>query len=173
MFREFGGVATPLRGEKSTTWEGGERVPCIFHWPGTIGPRVSREFIVNCDVYATLATLTGATVEEGQAIDSLDMSGVLLRGEPSPRTRHIFYFRQAMAYRSGDHKIHFFTRERTRDPETGKREPSVARDPPLLYDIRDDVSESRDVAAEHPDIVERLTREFKRAEAAIRSWERF
>ncbi len=125
MFKEFGGVATPLRGEKSTTWEGGQRVPAIFTWPGKIKPAVSGEFVVNQDVYATVATLTGATVAEGQAIDSRDASGVLLSGGKSTRTRHVFYHHRVMAYRSGNYKIHFHTRERMRDPETGKHEPAI------------------------------------------------
>ena len=89
MFREFGGIAAPLRGEKSTTWNGGGQVPCIFAWPGRIKPAVSPEFMVNYDVYATLAKITGALVEDGEAIDSLDMSGVLLAAEES-RARSMF-----------------------------------------------------------------------------------
>ncbi|MDP6545807.1 MAG: sulfatase [Phycisphaerae bacterium] len=173
MFKEFGGVAKPLRGEKSTTWEGGGRVPCIFHRPDTIKPGTSRAFTVNTDVYATLAALTGSTVKKGQAIDSHDISGVLLSGAKSPRTTHIYYCGRPMAYRNGDYKIHFLTRNRTRDPETGKGEPSMRCDPPLLFNVRKDIQESKNIASEHPDIVRRLTGEFKKAEQAIRNWEKY
>ena len=173
MFKEFGGVAGPLRGEKSTTWEGGVRVPAVFYWPGTIKPGTSSAFIVNTDVYATLATLTGARVKEGEAIDSHDISGVLLSGAKSPRTKHIYYFRQSMAYRSGDYKIHFMTRNRTRDPETGKQEPSIRCNPPLLFNVRADIEESEDIAMDHPEIVTRLTSEFRKAEEAIRNWRKY
>jgi arylsulfatase A len=44
MFREFGGVAKPLHGEKSTTWNGGDQVASIFNWPGRIKPKVSAAF---------------------------------------------------------------------------------------------------------------------------------
>jgi len=171
MFGEFGGVAGPLRGEKSTTWEGGERVPAIFRWPGTIEPGTSPEFIVNTDVYATLATLTGSEPREGQAIDSCDFSRVLLSGAKALRTRHIHYFHQPMAFRSGEWKLHFFTRNRTRDPETGKREPSVRRDPPLLFNVGEDIKESNDVARKYPDVVRRLTDEFRKASEAMGKWE--
>ena len=67
--------------------------------------------MVNTDMYATIAKLTGSTIKDGQAIDSHDMSTVLLNGAESPRQRHIFYFQQPMAYRNGRYKIHFFTRE--------------------------------------------------------------
>lgn len=171
MFKEFGGVATPLRGEKSTTWDGGQRVPSIFYWPGKIKPAVSSAFMVNTDVYATVAKLTGSTIKDSQAIDSHDMSAVLLNGADSPRTKHIFYFLRPLAYRNGKYKIHFFTRERTRNPLTGKGEPSVQQNPPLLFDVVNDISESKNIAAEHPKVVERLTAEFKKTQAAIQSWE--
>jgi len=167
MFKEFGGIATPLRGEKSTTWNGGEQVPCIFNWPGKVKPAVSQAFMVNFDMYSTLAGITGATVREGEAVDSLDMSGVLFSDEKSPRTKHVFYFHKPMAYRSGDYKIHFFTRERTRDPETGRREESVLCNPPLLFNVVKDPGERNNIAASHPEIVRRLTKEYELAQKAI------
>jgi arylsulfatase A len=173
MFKEFGGIAGPLRGEKCTTWEGGGRVPCIFYWPDTIKPAISSAFIVNTDVYATLATLAGTTVKKGEAIDSHDCSQVLLSGAKSKRTKHIFYYEQAMAYRNGDYKIHFQTRDRTRNPETGEQEPSIRCNPPLLFNVRDDIAESKNIATLHPDIVRRLTEEFKKAEESIEKWEQY
>jgi len=173
MFKEFGGLAKPLRGEKSTTWEGGQRVPSIFTWPGRIRPAVSGAFMVNSDLYATIAALTGATVKDGQAIDSHDMTGVLLKGGQSPRTKHVFFHHRAMAYRNGDYKIHFATRERTRNPDTGKGEPNVTHDPPLLFNVKTDIGESRNIAAENSEIVTRLTREFAEAQAAIKNWKKF
>ncbi len=174
MFKEFGGIAKPLRGEKSTTWNGGEQVPCIFSWPNQMKPKVSNALMANYDVYATLARLTGSKIKEGQAIDSLDLSDVILsttKNGPatSPRTQHLFFFRQAHAWRNGDYKIHFFTRERTRDPETGKAEPSIAQDPPLLFNVATDPGETTDIAAESPEIVERLTREYEQAKRDLKS----
>ena len=170
MFKEFAGVAKPLRGEKSTTWEGGGRVPAIFYWPDTIKSAVRSDFIVSTDVYATLAGLTGSTIGQGQAIDSHDFSGVLRSKGKSRRTRHIYYHHQAMAYRNGDYKIHFFTRNRTRNPDTGRGERARSHKPPVLFDVTKDIQESRDIAADHPDIVKRMTEEFNRAKDAIRKW---
>jgi arylsulfatase A-like enzyme len=173
MFKEFGGVATPLRGEKSTTWEGGERVPCIVSWPGRITPAVCSGLIANYDIYATVAALSGASIQKGHAIDSLDMSAVFLDGEASPRTRHIYYYDQPMAYRSGNYKLHFRTRNRTCHPETGEREPSVRQQPKLLFNLEDDISERTNIAAEHPEIVARLKIEFDQVQAAIENWAAF
>jgi len=171
MFTPFGGVAGLLNGEKSTTWEGGERVPAIFYWPGTLQPKVSQEFVVNIDVYATIAKLTSSCIKEGEAIDSIDFSETLLHGTPSQRTRHLYFFRQPMAYRSGDYKIHFLTRSRTRELETGKKEPSIPHDPPLLFNLRKDIGEKHNIAAKHPDLVKILTTEFKAASTAVKKWE--
>ncbi len=173
MFKEFGGAAGPLKGEKSTTWEGGGRVPCIFHWPETIRPRTTSAFGVNTDLYATLAAVSGARISDGQAIDSHDMSGVLLSGAKSSRTKHIYYCHLPMAYREGDYKIHFLTRSRTRNPDTGKREPSLRCDPPLLFNIKEDIRESKNIASEHPEIVKRLTAEFHKAQKALAGWKKY
>ena len=173
MFKEFGGVAIPLRGEKSTTWEGGERVPCIVAWPGTIEPGVRSQLVANYDMYATFAKLTDTTIPEGQAIDSLDMSEVLLNDAKSPRKKHVYFFRKPTAYRSGDYKMHLFTRERTRDPKTGKAEPSIAANPPLLFNVKQDPAERTNLAADNPDVVQRLQREFESSVEAIATWKRF
>jgi len=173
MFKEFGGVANPLRGEKSTTWEGGERVPCIISWPGTFEPGVRSQLIVNYDMYATFAKLTDTKISAGHAIDSLDMSEVLLKDAKSPRTKHVYYSRKPTAYRSGDYKMHLFTRNRGRDPVTSKAEPSIAAKPPLLFNVKQDPGEQTNLAADNPEIVQRLQREFESAVNAIKNWERF
>ena len=173
MFKEFGGVSGPLRGEKSTTWEGGDRVPCIISWPGKIAPTVSDQLMVNYDMYATFARLVGATVTKGQAIDSIDFSDHWLKGETGKRTRHVHYFHQPMAYRSGRYKLHYYTRSRTRDPDTGAREPSVFHKGGLLFDLTSDVGEQSNIAANHPELVARLKKEFEEAQAAIQNWEPF
>ena len=173
MFKEFGGVADPLKGEKSTTWEGGGRVPCIFNWPGTLKPATRGNFTVNTDIYATLASFAGAKIEDGQAIDSHDVSAMLLSGAETTRTKHIYYHREPMAFRSGDYKIHFKTRSRTRDPKTGRGEPSIPCNPPLLFNVRTDPQESKNIAAENPERVKRLTKEFRTAQAAIQNWKKY
>jgi len=173
MFKEFGGVSGPLRGEKSTTWEGGDRVPSIISWPGEIAPAVSDQLMVNYDMYATFARLAGAAVADGQAIDSIDFSDHWLKGEVGKRTRHVHYFQQPMAYRSGRYKLHRHTRSRTRDPDTGSREPSLFHENGLLFDLSRDIGEKTNIAAEHPGVVARLKKEFEQVQAAIQNWKPF
>ncbi len=157
VFGPHGGTAAPLRGEKSTTWEGGLRVPGIFHWPGRIAPGVIHDIGANLDLYATFAALTGAPEPADKpGYHSLDLSGVLLRGESGPRTRWLY---GNTAFRSGQYKIHTATHEPT-DPDTRRRTPVTRHDPPLLFDLESDPGESRNLAADHPGIVARLRAEM-------------
>ena len=171
MFKEFGGTAGPLRGEKGTGWEGGPRVPGIFCWPGRIEPGVSPAFIANLDMYATVASMTGSELPSGYELDSLDMSGVLLRGEDSPRTSYLFFssphYKGPFSYRSGNYKIHFRTNDRFRDPITGATDPVVEHDPPLLFDLEKEISESTNIAKDSPEALDVLTQEYRAAEKEI------
>ncbi len=157
MFGPHGGTAGPLRGEKGTSWEGGFRVPAIFHWPGTIQPGVVSEMAANLDLYATFAALTGgAEPKEKPGYQSLDLSGVLMNGEASPRRQ--WYYGQA--FRSGPYKIHMATKDRSSDPDTRQREPMTKHDPPLLFDLEKDLGETTDLASSRPEVVERLLKEM-------------
>ena len=168
MFGPHAGVAGPLRGEKGTSWEGGFRVPGIFSWPGTIAPGEVDEMGANLDLHATFASLTNPMSGQNKTLQdakqqagyqSLDLSGVLLRGEASPRSD--WYFSgSGIAYRNGDFKIHLSTKKRSSNPDTRKREAIAKHDPPLLFDLSKDVGESNNIADAHPDVVARLLSEM-------------
>lgn len=160
MFGPHGGVATPLRGEKGTSWEGGFRVPTIFHWPGSIAPAVVSEMGANLDLYATFAKLTGKPATNSMnGFISKDLSGVLLANRTSPRKRW-FFPSGSIAFRSGDYKIHTKTKIRSSNPDTRKREPMTTHNPPLLFDLSKDISERTNIASQHPQIVARLLAEM-------------
>jgi len=161
MFGPHGGSAAPLRGEKGTCWEGGYRVPAIFRWPGKIAPAEIGGMAANLDLYATFASLTGVTdlPDDKTGFKSMDLSATLLTGAPSPRQQWLFTGGPT-AFRSGNYKLHVSTKARSSDPDTRKREPVVVHDTPLLYDLEADLSETTDIAAEHPGIVKRLLSEM-------------
>ncbi len=167
MFREFGGSAGPLRGEKGIGWEGGPRVPGIFYWPGRIKPGVISAFMVNLDLYVTLAHLTNSDLPSDYRLDSLDMSGVLLRGEESPRSSYLFYsgarFSEPFSYRSRNYKIHLRTNDRSRDPITFANVPVEEHAPPLLFDLGKEISETTNIANNNPEVLEALNCEFHAA----------
>lgn len=165
MFGPHGGSAGPLRGEKGTSWEGGYRVPGIFRWPGKIKPDVIDGMAANLDLYATFAKLASGSeppvsVTQQNGYRSRDLSETLLNGKPAPRTQWLFSSGGAMAFRSGRYKIHLSTKERSSNPDTRKREPVVRHNPPLLFDLSKDISEQHNIAANHPNIVERLLKEM-------------
>ena len=160
MFGPHGGTASPLRGEKGTSWEGGFRVPAIFHWPGKIKPGTVTEMAANLDLYATFAALSkGKVPTREKGFISQDLSRVLLQGKASPRTQW-FLSGGSIAFRSGDFKIHTRTKNRSSNPDTRKREPIAMHDPPLLFDLSKDLSERKNIAAQHPGIVARLLKEI-------------
>jgi len=153
LFAEQGGSAGPLRGAKGATFEGGMRVPTIFRWPGHVVRAVVADMGATMDLLPTLCALAGAPAPRDRILDGVDLSGVLLRSEPSPR-QDVFYYRGPKVYalRHGPYKAHFFTKS-----EYGP-DPEVAHDPPLLFNLDEDPGESFDVAARHPDVIAAFTR---------------
>lgn len=139
-YKGAGGSAGPLRGGKGTNWEGGQRVPCIVRWPGTVpAGSVCREVTTAMDLLPTLAALTGADLPEAQ-IDGHDISPLLrgLPGSTSPTPTFLYYDRKGplAAVRHGAWKLHLKSGE--------------------LYDVEKDISESYNRAERHPSVVAEL-----------------
>lgn len=101
-----GGSAGPLRDGKGTTFEGGQRVPGIAYWPGTIPPgSVYNDLAAQLDLYPTVISLTGSQAGS-QELDGEDISPVLL-GEGTRKGDTFVYFSlgKAEAIRKGDWKL--------------------------------------------------------------------
>lgn len=164
MFGPHGGTAAPLRGEKGTCWEGGYRVPTIFHWPGKIARGQVDGLAANLDLFATFYRLAGGAEVPGaiakqKGFISRDLTPTLLENAPTPRRQWI-YNSGSVAFRSGNYKIHLSTKSRSSNPDTRKREPLDRHDPPLLFDLATDVGEQKNLAGQHPDVVARLLHEM-------------
>ncbi|MBX3177791.1 MAG: sulfatase [Candidatus Hydrogenedentes bacterium] len=152
-----GGSAGPLRGHKNTTWEGGMRVPCIMRWPARIPPgTVVTELATTMDLLPTVAGVAGAPLPEV----TLDGRNILplMRGDAGAKSPHdaFYYYRdnRLQAVRSGGWKLHVHRPEWAEEGHDGA---------PLLFNLRDDIGETTDVAAAHPEVVRALQ---ERAEAA-------
>lgn len=161
-FDTHGGSAGPLRGGKGTTFEGGQRVPTIFWWPGTIAPAVQTELGSTLDFMATFANLSGATLPTDRKLDSYDLSKSLLQNEPSPR-KEMFYWTNAElhAVRVGPWKLHV----KMREPVNYGKEVIPAS--PELYHLEKDVSERFNVATKYPQIVSQLLERIAAHQADI------
>jgi uncharacterized sulfatase len=131
----------PLRDEKGTLYEGGIRVPMIVRWPGVVKRgTVCSEPTTTADLLPTFCDMAAVDLP-GQPIDGSTMVP-LLRGDVTKLNRDAIYFhyphyhhsRPAGAIRQGDWKlIEFF--------DDGQVE---------LYNLADDLGETKDVAARQP-----------------------
>ena len=133
------------------------RMPCVMKWPGHIpAGRVTDEIVTTMDLLPTFARLAGAKLPT-QAIDGHDVRPILLReaGAKSPwDERGFMYYRQdqLQAVRSGPWKLYL--------PLAAKyinNAKKSAATPHSLFNVRQDVSETREASADHPDVVRRLT----------------
>jgi arylsulfatase A-like enzyme len=157
-----------FRGTKSDVFEGGHRVPFIARWPGET-PAGARcpEVIGQLDFFATCAELLGVTLPDDAAEDSTSMLA-LLRGKPAAaRRRESLVHHSAegeFAIRAGEWKLLLCPGSGGWSPPT--RSPSAwtqakvddfAGLPPFqLYNLATDPGEKNNLAAAHPEIVQRL-----------------
>lgn len=167
------GSAGPLREGKGTAWDGGMRVPFIARWPGKIPAGTeTAAMAATVDLLPTVAKLAGAELPPNR-IDGLDIAPVLMSPTPvtSPRENYYFYWGQELhAVRSGPWKLHFphpyiTIPEPGRDGRPGKV--IGAKTEQVLYNLEHDIGEQKDVAAQHPDVVERLTKIAETARADL------
>jgi arylsulfatase A len=162
-YGNHGGTAGPLREGKGTTFEGGVRVPCVMRWPGKIpAGSVCKEPAMTIDLLPTIAKLVGAKLPD-HVIDGLDIWPII-SGQPGAKSPHealFFYWGQELqAVRSGDWKLHFahnyqsLTGAPGADGKpNGYSQQKIAKS---LFNLRTDVGETADVAAEHPEVVSRI-----------------
>jgi len=137
-----GGSNAPLRGMKSSVYEGGIRMPLLIRWPGVLAPKsVTHQVTLMMDVTATLSAAAGVT---GAKFDGLDLRPEW-RGERPLRPRTVFwrYKREKnrrKAVREGDWKL---------VSENGKE---------ALFNLKADPGEKDDQIAVNTDVAERLRR---------------
>lgn len=155
----------PHRGGKHEVWQGGFAVPFIARWPGRIPANTtSNEMIGLVDLFATIAAVVGETALDPKttAPDSYNMLPALLGdSHPKPLRDHLILQGELGVYaiRSGPWKwiegVPVPRRGGVVIP--GKHDPRSAQLKPQLYNLETDIAETRDVAAEHPEIVAQLS----------------
>ena len=162
------GSAGPLKRGKFTTYEGGLRVPAIVRWPGRIPKgRTCRELATIMDLLPTLTKLAGGEAPTDRIIDGKDIAPLLL-GEAGASSPHEAFFYhidyQLQAVRCGTWKL-FLAQDKYPKLATimydawpkGIQNHFPLRPKPVLYDLAADLGETTDVAAQHGDVVKRLT----------------
>ena len=158
----------PLRGGKHDIWEGGFRVPFIARWPGYVpAGTVSDQVIGLVDLFATAAAAVGEPRLDRAAAapDSVNMLPAFT-GNPTQPLRRDLILQSAngvFAIRSGPWKwIEGVPRARPGRKLPGKRSPKADQFRPQLYNLETDPAETVDVAAQHPDVVKRLSAVLRR-----------
>jgi len=137
---DFNNSNGPLRGIKRDLYEGGIRVPLLARWPGKIKPgRVTDHVSAFWDFLPTACDVAG--LEPPQGIDGISYLPSLL-GEKDQRKHEYLYWE-------------YYTRQAVRMNQW-----KAVRFGPLrriqLYNLTDDIGETKDVAAEHPEIVKKV-----------------
>ena len=148
----------PLKCGKGSAYEGGTREPMIVAWPGVTEPG-SRcdEYVIAEDFYPSILEMAGVrNYKVPQTVDGVSFVP-LLRQTGNPAEGRALYWNfpnlwgetgpgigPTCTIRKDNWKLIYFY-------ETGKKE---------LYDIPNDIGEEHDLAAEHPDVVKRLSRKL-------------
>jgi arylsulfatase A-like enzyme len=140
--RKTPGSAAPLSGSKHTVYEGGLRVPCIAWHPGSVpANRVCGEMLSTLDLLPTLAHLVETPAPA--SLDGFDQLDVFHEVNARSRRSTLFSLygynqRRLESMREGRWKLHLTPRTQ-------------------LFDLQTDLGETKDVSAQHPEIVQKLT----------------
>lgn len=149
----------PYRGHKGDVWEGGHRIPLILRWPERIAANSSSDQMVSLtDLFATCAELIGKDLPATGAEDSLSfLAAALDQSAHAARTSVVNHSNHGeFAYREGPWKLAFTMSGRNLEQSRGK--PTI----PELYRLDQDIAEANDLASQHPEIVQRMTKAFRK-----------
>jgi len=174
--RDWGGSAGPLRGGKTGTFEGGHRVPALARWPGRIAAgRIVTGVADMMDWLPTVVELAGARLPDDRPIDGRSLVGVL-EGRGEREATPFFYLRiripfgdeayEVGAVRDGKWKLKLAQRGYPRLLEYFMKA-EMYHHPRMLFDLEADPGEQHDVAADHPDVVGRLSKDIDAFEASL------
>ena len=148
----------PLRAGKGSAYEGGTRVPFIVRWPGRIKPGVSDALISHVDMLATMAALTSHGLVDAAGPDSFNVLPALLGEKPDKPCRdHLVEHGNVLAIRKGPWKLI----PANPSVAAGKRNKKRGGGDEL-YNLAEDIGETNNLAAAHPDLVKEMTEMLQR-----------
>ncbi|MFC5050454.1 sulfatase-like hydrolase/transferase [Rubritalea spongiae] len=165
------GSAFPLRGSKMRSLEGGPRVPFIVRWPGTITPNVvSDEIVTLMDLFPTFMDYANVLIPDDLEIDGKNIRGLIEGTETeSPHEYYYYYvYTQLAAIRDTRWKL---TLPRRNNPASAWmafwRGWQDRVDEVELYDLDTDPEETTNLAAQYPEIVQRLLEQVEIARSEL------
>ena len=152
----------PLRGYKADAWEGGHRVPFMMRWPGVVKPGTRcDQLVMQADFMATFADVLGAKLPPTAGEDSFSLLPLLHGGETPIRQHAISHASSGLpSLRQGDWKIIFGMAGGGFGGGAAKTEAQTSR--LQLYNLATDIGETKNLAAEKPELVTELTAVMER-----------
>src|SRR5687768_11513624 len=140
----------PLSGRKQQLLEGGIRVPMLLWRPGTVKPgQIIDHPVITMDITATVLAAAAADAPEGQPLDGIDLTPLVTGGAP-PGPRTLFWRSRKINHRARSNEVD------ARAVRDGDWKLYWRGNQPKLFNLKDDVGETRDQAAERPGLVEQL-----------------
>lgn len=156
---EFFESVGPLRGLKGSLYEGGIRVPQLVRWPEKIEPGSETSILTGFeDWLPTLLGLSSSETEVPSGCDGINLSSTLLGAKDEGRE---FLYREFPAY---DGQQALWLGEKWKAIRQGIKPRKKKGNPELtieLYDLENDIGESKDVASQHPEIVAKAAEMMK------------
>jgi len=167
QFKHHGGSAGPLREGKGTTFEGGQRVPCVMWAPGRIPAGTTCDSLCGTiDLLPTIAALTKTPLPKEKKIDGLDISRLLTGSDESPRNEFLYYSSQGAleGIRQGNNKLLI---KKGRRPRKAPKNQPAPKGQVMLFDLKADLGEKNNLAEAHPELVAKLGIRMKKLDAEI------
>jgi len=162
MYGDHAGTAGPLREGKSTVFEGGHRVPFVISWPKQIEAGTeNNQMVTSMDILPTLMNLAGGDLPK-DVIDGNDVSDLLLgKANAVGHDKPYYYFqgRRLRGVREDNWKLLLSGNYGVlNEPGTGGEKGSMSnlKLELSLFNLSDDIGETTNLAAQHPEIVEKL-----------------
>ncbi|WPP51795.1 sulfatase-like hydrolase/transferase [Catalinimonas niigatensis] len=130
-----------LNGQKGQLLEGGHRVPAIAYWKNNIHPEESSETLMTMDLLPTILSIAHAQISKDIEFDGQDFSPVLFEGSEMPDRTLFWRYNGQKAARKNQWKL------------------LITESDTSLYNLDQDLKETRDLSAQHQDIMDDLLRE--------------
>lgn len=174
-FEDQSGSAGELRGSKTTTWEGGVRVPMIMRWKNVLpASTVFSEITGIIDMAPTIAAAAGASMPDDRIIDGENLLPYILDKKNGQKPHDVYYHYAGtwlQAIMSGKWKLHF-ARPDIRPSRSGEcatwftNTASILKED-LLFNLETDIGETKILANEFPEIVQELKNKAQKAREDI------